>query len=90
MDQGVFFERGASEAAGVPRALPPRIGPKRLRHAVRNQVEFQQCSLDELLPEDHEARIVWAYVCGLDLSELTSGFKRSRAGRDRPRPTRES
>jgi transposase len=23
-----------------------------------------------LLPEDHEARIVWAYVCGLDLSEL--------------------
>jgi transposase len=38
---------------------------------VRDQVEFQECSLDELLPEDHQARIVWDYVCGLDLSELT-------------------
>jgi transposase len=38
---------------------------------VRNQVEFRECSLDELLPEDHQARIVWDYVCGLDLSELT-------------------
>ncbi|MGA2031029.1 MAG: transposase, partial [Thermoguttaceae bacterium] len=41
-----------------------------MRHAVRNQIEFQQCSLDELLSEEHEARIVWEYVCGLDLSEL--------------------
>lgn len=70
MDQGALFERGESEAAGEPRMSPPRIGPKRLRFAVRNQVEFQQCSLDELLPEDHEARIVWEYVAGLDLSEL--------------------
>jgi transposase len=37
---------------------------------VRNQIEFQECSLDELLSEDHQARIVWEYVCGLDLSEL--------------------
>jgi transposase len=37
---------------------------------VRNQVEFQECSLDELLSEEHEARIVWAYVAGLDLSDL--------------------
>jgi hypothetical protein len=35
------------------------VGPKRLRHAVRHQIEFQECSLDALLPEDHEARIVW-------------------------------
>jgi transposase len=37
---------------------------------VRNQVEFRECSLDELLSEEHEARIVWEYVCGLNLSEL--------------------
>jgi len=37
---------------------------------VRNQIEFRECALDELLPEDHEARIVWDYVCGLDLSAL--------------------
>jgi transposase len=51
-------------------ARPPRCGRRRLRCAVRNQVEFQECSLDELLPEDHQARIVWEYVCGLDLAEL--------------------
>ena len=71
MDHDPLFDLGVGE--GVQRAetpRPPRIGPKRLRHAVRNQVEFQECSLDELLPEEHETRIVWEYVCGLDLSEL--------------------
>jgi len=71
MDQGDLFERGGDEGAGPAEAAqPPRIGLKRLRHAVRDQIEFQQCSLDELLPEEHEARIVWGYVCGLDLSAL--------------------
>jgi transposase len=68
MDQGAFFDMRADE--GAKRAPPPRIGPKRLRHAVRSQVVFQESSLDDLLSEDHEARIVWEYVCGLDLSEL--------------------
>jgi len=71
MDQGALFDRGPREEAQPAKALPPRLGAKRLRHAVRNQVEFRECSLDELLPEDHQARIVWDYVCGLDLSELT-------------------
>jgi len=61
-------------------ARPPRIGPKRMRYATRDQVEFQQCSLDELLPEDHEARIVWNYVCGLDLSELTGQIQAVEGG----------
>jgi transposase len=70
MDQAALFGQGTDETAGQPQTSPPRIGAKRLRFAVRNQVEFQPCSLDELLPADHEARIVWAYVDGLDLSEL--------------------
>lgn len=70
MDQTRLFGRDTEEAAKEAKPLPPRIGPRRLRGAVRNQVEFQECLLDELLPEDHEARIVWDYVCGLDLSEL--------------------
>jgi transposase len=71
MDQGALFDRGVGEGSGPADAGPtPRIGSKRLRHAVRDQVEFQQCSLNELLPEEHEARIVWDYVCGLDLSAL--------------------
>jgi transposase len=70
MDQNQLFDTGPQREAKPAEGLPPRIGCKRLRRPVRNQVEFQQCSLDELLPAEHEARIVWAYVCGLDLSEL--------------------
>ncbi len=80
MDQGTLFDRGPREEAKPPEALPPRIGPKRLRHAVRNQVEFQECSLDELLPEEHEARIVWAYVASLDLAELYERIQAVEAG----------
>jgi transposase len=60
--------------------LPPRIGPKRLRHAVRDQIEFRECALDELLPEEHQARIVWAYVCSLDLAELYARIQAVEAG----------
>lgn len=70
MDQGMLFDGGRPEDGKPARALPPRIGPRRMRHAVRDQVEFQECSLDKFLPEEHEARVVWAYVCSLDLSEL--------------------
>ncbi len=70
MDQGTFFGDGPQDEGRPVGPLPPRLGPKRLRHAVRSQIEFQQCSLDELLAEDHQARIVWNYVGGLNLSEL--------------------
>jgi transposase len=49
----------------------PRAGGQpRLRRAVRNQVSFRACALDDLLPEEHPARIVLAFVEGLDLSPL--------------------
>jgi transposase len=64
------FELDASAPTEPARPRPPRGGPKRLRHAVRDQVTFQQCALDELLTEDHQARIVWQCVEQLDLSEL--------------------
>ena len=71
MDQDVFFDVGSGEEGkAADTAGGPRIGPKRMRHAVRDQVEFRQCSLDQLLPPEHEARTVWEYVCGLDLSAL--------------------
>jgi transposase len=78
MDQGALFDLGSGE--GAQRAEPPRIGPKRLRYAVRDQIEFQECSLDELLSEEHEARIVWEYACGLDLSELLRGIQAVEGG----------
>ena len=70
MDQGDLFDRGVNDVDQTGAARPPRVGPKRLRHAVRDQIEFRECALDDLLPEEHEARIVWDYVCGLDLSAL--------------------
>jgi transposase len=81
MDPDALFDLGTDEGAQrVEASQPPRVGPKRLRHAVRNQVEFRECSLDELLSEEHEARIVWEYVCGLDLSELQQGIQAVEGG----------
>jgi transposase len=69
----VLFDLAEFEVVVEPAAetgAPPRIGLRRLRYAVRNQIEIHECSLDELLPEDHEVRAVWEYVRGLDLSPL--------------------
>lgn len=46
------------------------VGRARVKRPNRLQVEFRACALDDLLPADHEARAVWEYVEGLDLSEL--------------------
>jgi transposase len=45
-------------------------GRPRLRCANRRQIEFRALALDDLLPEGHQARIVWQYVSGLDLAPL--------------------
>jgi len=58
----------------------PWAGRRRIRAAVRNQVQFQQCSLDELIPDDHQARAVWDYVCQMDLSELLSRIQAVEGG----------
>jgi len=42
----------------------------RLETVERDQIEFQQSSLNELLSTDHLARQVWDYVEGLDLGVL--------------------
>lgn len=55
---------------GPPREELPRSGPRRLRRAIRDQIEMQTCALDDLLEDDHQARVVWAWVQQLDLSEL--------------------
>jgi transposase len=55
-----------------PRSAPPVTPPAapRLREANRTQVCLRPVDLEGLLPEDHRARIVWAYVEGLDLTPL--------------------
>jgi len=60
-------ESGAEKAGA--RGLP------RLRRPERGQLGWEAVSLDELLPPDHRARMVWAFVDGLDLSELYGRIK---------------
>jgi transposase len=50
-------------------------GTPRVKTPERDQVEFRACSWNDLLPEDHQARIVWQYVLGLDLSPLYRRIK---------------
>ncbi len=82
MDQKSLFPAGSQpEAEANWAALPPRLGPKRLRSAVRNQIEFQQCALDDLLAEDHRSRgSAWSYVDSLDLAELFERIQAVAAG----------
>lgn len=66
----------ASPAPDAATAPPPRAaGKPRLRYANRHQVEMRTCAIDQLLPDAHEARAVWAYVEGLDLTPLLQRIK---------------
>jgi transposase len=67
---------------GEPLPLPvaPAGGSPRLRFANRGQAEMRVCALDTLIPEDHAVRTVWAYVAGLDLSELLAKIRAVEGG----------
>ena len=67
MDEPTFFE--------LPERLPAEAssqagGQPRLRVAVRDQVVVRMLALDQMLPFDDEARVVWDFVCQCDLSPL--------------------
>lgn len=56
----------------------------RVSRPMRNQVEMQFASLDEMIPAEHRVRAVWAYVDSLDLQALYRPIQavEGRAGRD--------
>lgn len=60
----------------------------RLRRPARQQVEFISAAPDDLLPEDHWVRLVWAHVEALDLSAFMQGIRavEGRCGRDATDP----
>jgi len=66
---GMLFDPGPKrpDVAAKDAALS---GTPRLRQANRRQIEFRACSWNDLLADDHDARIVWNFVEGLDLSLL--------------------
>ena len=77
---GTLFKLPA-EGSGGP---PAPAGPPRMQRPDRYQVVMRPASLDELLTEDHQARLVWEYVAGLDMGPLYQQIRavEGRAGRD--------
>lgn len=49
---------------------PTYLDPPRLRRPDRRQTFFEPVNLDERLPPDHRARVVWAVVSKLDLTKF--------------------
>src|SRR5215213_4548637 len=73
-DQPTLFESPVAPPAEAPPEAPMR-GRPRLRTANRQQIVFRAAPLDALIADDHPARIVWAYVEGLDLAPLYDRIK---------------
>lgn len=72
--QSVLFDLGPAKPA-----MPAGGGPPRLRYANREQASLRLCALEDLIPEDHQVRIVWNYVEGLDLSPLLAKIQATEA-----------
>ena len=82
MKDGMLFE--LPDPAPRPKGEPIRASEaRRVLRAERLQVRCVPTSLNALLPEDHQARAVWAYVEELELSGLYEPIRsvEGRAGR---------
>ena len=64
-----------------PQAEATPLGAPRLREPQRDQIALRAVDIESLIGEDHRVRVIWAYVAGLDLSELEDRIK---ARDDRP------
>jgi transposase len=65
-----LFELPPVDEGAAERQATRSGGKARMRFANRTQIVFRPLCLEQLLPEDHEARIVWNYVEELDLTPL--------------------
>ena len=75
-------------AAAPDAAAPPSPATPRLRQPERCQITIHCESLDQRLPADHLARVLWDFVQGLDLTPLLQQIKavEGQAGRDATDP----
>jgi transposase len=72
MTNGELFDDLPMRAAPAMDAVQ---GRPRMREPVRDQIELRAMDIDSLIGEDHPVRVIWAYVEGLDLSELEDRIK---------------
>ncbi|MDH2348081.1 IS1182 family transposase [Bradyrhizobium sp. SSUT77] len=66
---------GALPAQSKPQAEGAPLGAPRLREPERDQIALRAVDIESLIGEDHPARLFWAYVEELDLSELENRIK---------------
>jgi transposase len=82
-ERAILFDLSAEPELEI-RAIPLPPGTPRLRRAERHQIVFRSTTLDALLADDHDARIIWAYVEGLDLDPLYQAIGSVERGSGRP------
>lgn len=63
------------ESAPRPQPDSGPLPSPRLRRPDRQQITMRPFALDDLLPQDHDARTVWAVVCSWDLSRFLDTIK---------------
>jgi transposase len=81
MSTGELFEGLAvPERADAQPATPPEV---RVLRPNRLQLQLRPSDLESVLPEDHTARLVWAYVERQDLSPLYAPIKAVSGGSGR-------
>lgn len=75
-----LFDLPPTEAQPKPEVR----GKPRLQRPNRGQVQLRPSDLEGLLPADHRAREVWAFVEGLDLAEFEQDIKAVEGHSGRP------
>ena len=63
---------------------PTRPEEGRVRRPVRNQVQMVMEDLDATLPEEHQARGVWDFLDGLELTAFYASIQAVQGGPGRP------
>jgi transposase len=66
---GELPEQAKPQTDTAPFAKP------RLREPERDQIEWRAVDIESLIGDDHLARMIWAFVEGLDVSELENRIK---------------
>jgi transposase len=70
-----LFDKSPPEIPTPAEVAEPLMGQPRLRVPERQQVKMYWQSLDELIESDHQVRLVWMGVCGLNLDRWLSQVK---------------
>lgn len=73
-----------SEYSQSPKIIEKTSGKARINVPFRNQVEYINFCLEDLIPSDHKARFVWDYVQKLDMSGFIAKIQSVEGNQGRP------